>query len=132
MYRVWRYRGGRDGHETLQQFMNFLGREKAESEPEPTIIHHGGESPHEGVTAGQEEGARTEHDKGVTSSNKQRGKIDDVSIAKDKGLGPNTYAGVVIFCVPIVAKTDRRDVDFNIFQVWEQRMQHLKFISDHG
>lgn len=59
MYRVWRYRGGRDGHETLQQFMNFLGREKAESEPEPTIIHHGGESPHEGVTAGQEEGART-------------------------------------------------------------------------
>ena len=21
---VWRYRGGRDGHETLQQFMNFL------------------------------------------------------------------------------------------------------------
>ena len=24
--RVWRYRGGRDGHETLQQFMNFLGR----------------------------------------------------------------------------------------------------------
>ena len=27
-YRVWRYRGGRDGHETLQQFMNFLGRGK--------------------------------------------------------------------------------------------------------
>ena len=26
--RVWRYRGGRDGHETLEQFMNFLGREK--------------------------------------------------------------------------------------------------------
>lgn len=25
--RVWRYRGGRDGHETLQQFMNFLGRQ---------------------------------------------------------------------------------------------------------
>ena len=25
MYRVWRYRGGRDGRETLQQFMNFLG-----------------------------------------------------------------------------------------------------------
>ena len=23
-YSVWRYRGGRDGHETLQQFMNFL------------------------------------------------------------------------------------------------------------
>ena len=26
MIRVWRYRGGRDGYETLQQFMNFLGR----------------------------------------------------------------------------------------------------------
>lgn len=24
--RVWRYRGGRDGHETLQQFMAFLGQ----------------------------------------------------------------------------------------------------------
>ncbi|XP_064383534.1 uncharacterized protein LOC135332129 isoform X2 [Halichondria panicea] len=24
--RVWRYRGGRDGHETLQQFMYFLGK----------------------------------------------------------------------------------------------------------
>ena len=24
--RVWRYRGGRDGYETLQQFMAFLGR----------------------------------------------------------------------------------------------------------
>ena len=24
--RVWRYRGGRSGHETLHQFMNFLGR----------------------------------------------------------------------------------------------------------
>ena len=24
LYSVWRYRGGRDGHETLQQFMNFL------------------------------------------------------------------------------------------------------------
>ena len=23
--RVWRYRGGRDGHETLQQFMLFIG-----------------------------------------------------------------------------------------------------------
>ena len=23
---MWRYRGGRDGRETLQQFMNFLGR----------------------------------------------------------------------------------------------------------
>ncbi len=27
---MWRYRGGRDGHETLQQFMNFLGREPEE------------------------------------------------------------------------------------------------------
>ena len=26
--RVWRYRGGRDGRETLQQFMGFLGRTK--------------------------------------------------------------------------------------------------------
>ena len=25
-HRVWRYRGGRDGRETLQQFMSFLGR----------------------------------------------------------------------------------------------------------
>ena len=25
-HRVWRYRGGRDGHETLQQFMSFLGK----------------------------------------------------------------------------------------------------------
>ncbi len=24
-FRVWRYRGGRDGHETLQQFMSFIG-----------------------------------------------------------------------------------------------------------
>ena len=24
---VWRYRGGRDGHETLQQFMNFLRKQ---------------------------------------------------------------------------------------------------------
>ena len=24
---MWRYRGGRDGHETLQQFINFLGRQ---------------------------------------------------------------------------------------------------------
>lgn len=22
---MWRYRGGRDGHETLQQFMSFIG-----------------------------------------------------------------------------------------------------------
>ncbi|KAL5493303.1 hypothetical protein EMCRGX_G014460 [Ephydatia muelleri] len=29
--RVWRHRGGRDGHETLQQFMSFLGQE------DPTI-----------------------------------------------------------------------------------------------
>ena len=30
--RVWRYRGGRSGHETLQQFMNFLGRHPMEAE----------------------------------------------------------------------------------------------------
>ena len=24
---MWRYRGGRDGRETLQQFMSFLGRD---------------------------------------------------------------------------------------------------------
>jgi len=26
--RVWRYRGGRDGHETLQQFMSFIGNDQ--------------------------------------------------------------------------------------------------------
>ncbi len=29
---MWRYRGGRDGHETLQQFMCFLGRPQRSSE----------------------------------------------------------------------------------------------------
>jgi len=32
--RVWRYRGGRDGHETLQQFMNFLGKPAARVQTE--------------------------------------------------------------------------------------------------
>ena len=101
MCRVWRYRGGRDGHETLQQFMNFLGREKAEP-------NHGGGSPHERATEGQEEGAR---DKVVRSSR------DDVSMAMDKPrLGPNTYAGVVVFCVSIAAETG---IDFKSLQVWE-------------
>ena len=109
MCRVWRYRGGRDGHETLQQFMNFLGREKAEPD-------HGGGSPHERATEGQEEGARTEHDKGVRSSNEQRG---DISMAMDKSrLGPNTYAGVVVFYVPIAAETG---MDFKSLQVYGNR-----------
>lgn len=32
IFRVWRYRGGRDGRETLQQFMNFLGRHNSEND----------------------------------------------------------------------------------------------------
>ena len=35
--RVWRHRGGRDGHETLQQFMSFLGRE----DPTSSDAHEG-------------------------------------------------------------------------------------------
>lgn len=112
MYRVWRYRGGRDGHETLQQFMNFLGREKAEPD-------HGGGNPHERATAGQEEGARN---KGVRSSNEQRG---DVSMAMDKPrLEPNTYAGVVVFCVPIAAETG---IDFKSLQVYGNRECSVEF-----
>jgi hypothetical protein len=37
--RVWRYRGGRDGYETLQQYMGFLGRTTVEdsSEDRPAV-----------------------------------------------------------------------------------------------
>ena len=110
MYRVWRYRGGRDGHETLQQFMNFLGREKTEPEAEP--VARGGGS--EGTTVGQE--GSTEQAKGV-SSNEQR---DEGGISKttDERQGPNTYAGVIIFCIPIAAEIGRGDVDLNTLQVW--------------
>ena len=51
--RVWRYRGGRDGHETLQQFMNFLGREpaaRAEGERETgTLEPSRSQKPYAGV-----------------------------------------------------------------------------------
>lgn len=33
LFRVWRYRGGRSGHETLHQFMNFLGRQAPVQHP---------------------------------------------------------------------------------------------------
>ncbi len=99
--------------------MNFLGREKAEgAEAAPIIVDHGGARP-EGATAHvavEQEGARTEHTKGVASSSEQTG---DVSEVADKRLGPNTYAGVVIFCVPIAAETSRGDIDLSTLQVWE-------------
>jgi hypothetical protein len=106
--------------------MNFLGREKAES----IITDHGGAIP-EGATAhvavGQE-GSLTEHAKGVGSSSEQRDKTGDVSEAAEKRLGSNTYAGLVIFCVPIAAETDRGDIDLSTLQVWEWRMAMLNFI----
>lgn len=110
MYRVWRYRGGRDGHETLQQFMNFLGREK-ETEAEP--ITYG-----EGTTVRQE--GDSDQRKGLegASSSKQKNE-EGISETTGERLGPNTYAGVVIFCVPIVAATGRGNVDLNTLQVWE-------------
>lgn len=39
--RVWRYRGGRDGHETLQQFMCFLGRGLEEGVEQETVKNGG-------------------------------------------------------------------------------------------
>ena len=47
---MWRYRGGRDGHETLQQFMSFLGRNRDEKL--------------EGGEMREEEGGRERRDKG--------------------------------------------------------------------
>ena len=97
--------------------MNFLGREKAEAEPEPVVIGgHGGSR--EGPTVGQE-GARTEQAEGVYGSNEQGDKTDDIFEATDERRKPNTYAGVVVFCVPIAAETGRGGIDFNTLQVWE-------------
>ena len=84
--RVWRYRGGRDGHETLQQFMNFLGREKKTDQV-------GGE-----------------RDQAVE-------RLDDTGSRSVKKQSPNPYAGVVVFCVPMVAEIGRGIVDINSFQV---------------
>lgn len=87
-YRVWRYRGGRDGHETLQQFMNFLGRAQTES---VTWVVNEGSMDGGGAADG-----------GVAS----------------KGRRPNPYAGVIVFCVPMVTKIGRHAIDVNSFQVW--------------
>lgn len=113
MYRVWRYRGGRDGHETLHQFMNFLGRL-----PEPSSQGWGSSS--DGVNAEQEGGAEAAAAGQVVegaSSNKHRHKGGSFKTA-DERLEPNTYAGVVIFCVPIMTETDSEgNYDLNTFQV---------------
>ena len=76
-YRVWRYRGGRDGHETLQQFMSFLGKGPREK--------------------GEGEGGR----------------------GRGRGRGhQESYAGVLVFCLPRALETGR-DVDdvTTVFQV---------------
>ena len=94
--RVWRYRGGRDGHETLQQFMNFLGREQVTESRTP---------PSSNETETEKNGAKEEREKdGSTSSDAQ-------------GHSPNPYAGVVVFCVPMATEVGR-EVDVNLFQVW--------------
>lgn len=119
MYRVWRYRGGRDGHETLQQFMNFLGREK-EKEADPVTY---GESSEIGPVVGQEGGAGLKQAE-EASSNQQKDEGGRISETTDERLGSNTYAGVVVFCIPIVAETGRGDADLNVLQVWEWGMQY--------
>ena len=90
-YRVWRYRGGRDGHETLQQFMHFLGRAQtnhvAWAAAEGSV--DGGGAAEGGVASNWTEGDR-----------------------------PNPYAGVIVFCIPMVTKTGRHAIDANSFQVW--------------
>ena len=135
MYRVWRYRGGRDGHETLQQFMNFLGREKTEPEAVAVIDITGGRSSEGSAAAsGQRsevastEQADSEGAASSSSSNDQRDKRDDIPETTDERPTPNTYAGVVVFCVPIAAETGRGDVDFNTLQVWKPILNFLIII----
>ena len=108
MSRVWRYRGGRDGHETLQQFMNFLGREKTEP-PEPVRSVDQQEEERGGAEL------RLTIEGASSSEERDKGGISETT-DRDERLGPNTYGGVVVFCVPVVAETGR-DIDLNSFQV---------------
>ena len=94
--RVWRYRGGRDGHETLQQFMNFLGREQVAVGDVPHLSNGG--------------------DSEQSSANGEREKKPTASKVAPR-LVPNPYAGVVVFCVPM-ATVVGEDIDVNSFQVW--------------
>ena len=92
--RVWRYRGGRDGHETLQQFMHFLGR-APQTEPLTWAAAEGNMDGGGGVANG-----------GVASN-------------QTEGHRPNPYAGVIVFCVPMVTRTGRDAIDANSFHVMD-------------
>ena len=92
-HRVWRYRGGRDGHETLQQFMNFLGRDRR---TETTSLVERRKIGDERKGEEMEEGVR--------------------STALERRPPSNPYAGVVIFCVPMATEIGG-NIDMNSFQV---------------
>ncbi len=70
--RVWRYRGGRDGHETLQQFMYFLGKPQRSD-----VTRQGSDKGSEVTRQGSDEGS-------------------EVVLSEPRKV----YPGVVAFCLP--------------------------------